>query len=228
MDDRVGTKIRRRPQRDQLGARNLRARNAQPEHGGRQVLGRLHRLLSPQNLLRPWNFVRVDETVAVMAEAGPKPCSRAERKDHAAGAAMKIQDEIGAGGFTGNAGPDVVDIGVPFENRREAWLDDDADFEIGPMSFEQRQGGGGEDTVAQRPQTDHIDPRARPQAIQQMVHLLRGATLRCGPRPPASPEYRREWGKRAYTAHTSSRFHPASFQPAPCTADRRGSPANPC
>src|SRR6266853_5196286 len=136
---------------------------------------------------------------------------------------MKIQDEIGARGFMGNG-----DIRVPFKNRREPRLDDDADFEIGPMRLEQRQGGRGEDTVAQRPQTDHIDPRARPQAIQQMVHLWRGATLRCGPRRPASPEYRREWDTRAYTEHTLSRFRPASFPPAPCTAGRRGSPANPC
>ena len=119
-------------------------------------------LLDSENLLGSWNFVRINEAVAMMRESGAQFRPRCERQPHAARPAVKIERKIrGPPGIA-----DFVDIGIPLENRRESRLDDHRDLEIGPMALEQRERGRGQHAVAERPQTDHGDPRAGWQPIE--------------------------------------------------------------
>jgi hypothetical protein len=79
-----------------------------------------------------------------MGEAGSEFRAGEGGEDHAAGTAVEIEDEVGSS--HGIAG--LVDIRIIGEDFGESGFDDDAEFEVGAVAFEEREGGCGEDAVA--------------------------------------------------------------------------------
>ena len=150
--------------RSETRSRNLRPRNAQPEHGGGQMFRGMHAAFDAQDFLSPRNPVRVDNTAAMMREPGTQ--SRSQRQQHAPRPAVKIDRQIRAR----EARPDFVDVRIAFKHGRESRLHHHGDAQVRPVVFEQRERGRGQHAVAQRPQTDHLDPRAGRQPLQGFLH----------------------------------------------------------
>ncbi len=132
------------------------------------MFGSVHRTLDAEDLLRTRNFVGVNKSVAMMAETRPVPRSTRERHQHAARAAVQIQDEFRAVPVDETEiCTNFVDIGTALENRGETRFDDDLNVQIGTMRFQQREGRRREDTIAQRAQADHGNARIPRQTFQQ-------------------------------------------------------------
>jgi hypothetical protein len=74
---------------------------------------------------------------------------------------MEVEDQVG----TGHAFSGFIYVWIVHKNLGEAGFDDDADFQIRAMLFEEREGGSGEDAVTEGSQTDHGDPRAGRQTV---------------------------------------------------------------
>ncbi len=108
----------------QPGARNRRSRHAHPEHRTGDMFRGVHRPLLAQDLLRARNFVGIQETVAMMREAGAHaarwtpwsaPCSACRRagSEHPAGASAAMRRP---------AGQNALDVGIPFKHLAETIL----------------------------------------------------------------------------------------------------------
>ena len=127
---------------------------------------------SPQNLLRPRNLVPnrencIDDARIPRESARPRPssapCCECRRADSAPVAAA-IRDIGDAAGQESSSMS-----GFPSNTARKRSSTTTATLQIGPMRFQQRQRRRGQHAVAQRPQTDHRDPRARRQPLQQRM-----------------------------------------------------------
>ena len=104
-----------------------------------------------KNVLSPRDADVVGKRVTVMGEASTVACKGGRCQYEAASAAVEIECKIGLplAQEWATRDDDVVDVGVLFKERNEGWLGDDGDAEIGPVSFQQMNGGRREDAVSE-------------------------------------------------------------------------------
>ena len=97
-----------------------------------------------QDFLRGGNLVVVHEAVAMMGETGSEFRAGERGQDHAACAAVEIEDQVGSSHRVAG----FVDIRIIREDLGESRLDDDAKLQVRTMALEEREGGSGEHAVA--------------------------------------------------------------------------------
>ena len=121
------------------------------EHGGGEVLGRMHLAFYPKNLLRTGNRHVVEPGIAVVREAGAQPRQRRGGEEHAACAAMQVQAEVSLLVSDGERfrRKDALDVGVALKNRGKPWLDDHGQGEVGTVLFEEMNGWSRENAVSE-------------------------------------------------------------------------------
>src|ERR1700704_2974471 len=133
---------------------------------------RVHWSFLSQDLLRPRNLIRVDPAIAVMPESRSELRARSERHPHTSRAAVEVQHQIH---MAADIRGDFFDLRMAFEYACEAGFHNHANAQIGPVGFEKGQCRCGENAVAEGPQADHGNPRARRKPRQQRFHFSRVA-----------------------------------------------------
>ena len=129
MDHRVGMEGPAAAAANKFRARNLRLRNAQPEHRGREMFRRVDRPVHSKDLLGRGDLRGVNKAIAMMREARAQLRPRGQRQQHAARTAVEVQRQIRArraGGQPGN-------VRIILEHGCEARLDDDGDVQVRPV-----------------------------------------------------------------------------------------------